>query len=404
MSMTINTLLSDISGVVHGTTTNKIPNIYGIINRAARAVLLDIDPKETQRIVELPQVFNNVFDYTLPSDVKGDRIIDIRPQAGRNPSDIFAQGYATSFDSTKLLNTANKIYTQWNTGVKTIRIEAPTLTAPTTISDTSTLTGWTSAGGVGTITLDTTNNVSGGGALVFPLATGQASGQLINSTLSQIDLSGLYGTGTLFTYVYLPVATNFTSVTLQWGVDSSNYYYYTATSTQQGTSFQNGWNLLAFPWVSAIKVGTPSSTAKSYGYTSAIFNYNSTAQNGVKLDNISIAPGYIFEIQYYSKFLFRDPATNAFQETIVDALDNNKIINLDTESYNLLFNKTAFFVAQSLQGADAQYDADYWQTEYENSLKRYKGMNPSEAMNKGETYYKMPKKGYSRYGANFFRG
>ena len=127
--MDITTLLSDLSSVVHGTTTNKVPNIYGIINRAARAVLLDVDPKETQRITQLNQVFNDVFDYPAPVDLKGDSFVDLRPQAGRNPGDIFQQNYAENFDAQKLLGLSNKVYTQWNSGVKTLRIEAPTLTA-----------------------------------------------------------------------------------------------------------------------------------------------------------------------------------------------------------------------------------------------------------------------------------
>ena len=89
MAYSVTTLLNDITSAIHGTTTNKVPNVYGIINRAARAILLDVDPKETTRIVSLGQVFNNTFDYALPSDVKGDRIIDIRPQANRKPGDIY---------------------------------------------------------------------------------------------------------------------------------------------------------------------------------------------------------------------------------------------------------------------------------------------------------------------------
>src|ERR1019366_5113464 len=99
-------------------------------NRAARTVLLDVDPKETQRIVALPQVFNNVFDYPIPVDVKGDGMINLRPQSGRSPRDIFIQGYSQNFDAFKGVSLANKIITQWNTGVKTLRIEAPTLTTP----------------------------------------------------------------------------------------------------------------------------------------------------------------------------------------------------------------------------------------------------------------------------------
>lgn len=394
--MTIQDILNDLSGVIHGTTTNKIDNVYGILNRAARALLLDIDPKETQRIVQLSQVFNDTFDYALPSDVKGDRIIDLRPQAGRYPSDIFTQNYAQTFDSQKLMNSANRTYIQHNTGVKTIRIEAPTLTAPTVVCDTGTITGWTNI----IPTLDTTNNVAGGGALIINLPAA-ASNYTQNVALNPIDLSTHENISTLFLWVYLPTGSGVTSIDLRWGSDATNYYNKTVTTTQTGTSFQNGWNLLSFDWKTATKTLTPVTTA--IDSVRVTFNTNSVAQTGVKICNLTSALGYIFELQYYSKFLFRDPTTNAFQETVTDGIDSNKLINLDTESYNLYFNKVAFFVAQSLQGADADYDASYWQLEYDKALEKYKALNPNESIKKGETYYKMMRKGWNKFNPTIWR-
>ena len=340
MSYSIQTLLNDISSVVHGTTINKIPNVYGHINRAARQVLQDVDPKETTRIVSLGQVFNSTFDYALPVDVKGDRITDIRPQANRQTQDVWSQDYATTFDTQKSLGLNNAIYTQWNTGVKSIRIEAPSLTSPTTISDTGTITGWAATSGASSLSLDSTNYVAGNGALTFNLIAGQSSGYIENSTLNQLDLTSHVFISTLFMWVYMPIGSAITSVDLRWGSDSSNYYHYTATSTQQGTSFQNGWNLISFPWISATQVGTPIYTA--IDYSRVTIAYNSALQTGIKVDNITSTLGYYFECQYYSKYLFRNPATNSFQETVVDSTDAATIINLDTESYNLLFNKVAF--------------------------------------------------------------
>lgn len=401
MAYNVTTLLNDLTGVVHGTTVNKVSNIYGVINRAARAILLDVDPKETQRIVQMAQVFNNVFDYALAPDVKGDRLIDVRPQAGRKPSDIFFQGYETAFDSLKGLGLNNAIYTQWNTGIKTIRIEAPTLTAPVTLTDTSTVLNWSANNGITSLTLDQTNNVAGGGALVFNLLNGQSSGYLQNQALQQVDYTNYLNQSYGFVWVYIPLASGVTSVDLRWGSDATtNYYNYTTSVTQQGTAFQNGWNLLAFPWVSATVTGTPVITAiDSVRFT---VNYNSVAQTGLKFCNLTFNLGYIFETVYYSKYLFRDPSTNVFQETLVDSTDNNKLINLDTESYNLLFNKCAYFIAQQLQGADASYDATFWDAEYSNALLRYKALNPSEAMLKSATYYSMPKRGYG--GSNRWYG
>ena len=396
MSYSVTTLLNDISGVIHGTTANKIPNVYGAINRAARAVLLDVDPKETQRIFQLSQVFNSVYDYALPADVKGDRLIDVRPQAGRNPSDVFFQGYETNFDANKGFTFNNKIYTQWNTGVKTIRIQAPSLTAPITLTDTSTLTGWTATAGASNLSLDTRNNVAGGGAIQFDLS---ASGTIQISTLAAVNLTSNVNIDNLFYWIYLPNASLVTNLTLRWGSDvTANYYSYVNTTTQQGTAFQNGWNLIAIPWASATKTGSPVATA----YDSVLLTVNSTAQTGVKFCNLTSNTGYIFECVYYSKYLFRDPSTNAFQETVADTTDNNKIINLDTDSYNLLFNKLAVYVAQSLQGADAEYDLEMFTKEYDNALKRYRALNPAESMTKGAPYYSVPNKNYGKYGGTFW--
>lgn len=401
MSYSITNLLTDLGGVIHGTTTNKVPNIYGHINRAARAVLLDVDPKETTRIVQMAQVFNSVFDYVLPVDVKGDRIIDLRPQAGRSPSDIFVQDYAQTFDANKLLGNSRAIFTQWNTGVKTLRIEAPTLTAPLTLCDTGTITGWTATAGAQNITLDTLNKVAGGGDITFDLAAGSATGSIQISTLSPVDVTGKVSIDTEFYWVYMPTASAITSLTLRWGSDiTANYYTQAVTTTQQGTAFQNGWNLIAVPWVSATKVGSPLVTG--YKAVQLIVAYNSTLQTGMRFCNLTSNTGYIFELQYYSKFMFRDPSTNAFQESIVDSTDNNKIVNLDTDSYNMLFNKTAYFIAQALQGDDSSYDADFWQTEYNESLKRYRALNPSEAIKKTETYYQMPRNSYNKYNPGYW--
>ena len=401
MSYSVTTLLNDISGVVHGTTTNKIPNIYGAINRAARAVLLDVDAKETQRIVQLPQVFNSVFDYPLPVDVKGDRIIDLRPQAGRMPADVFVQDYAMNFDTQKSMNLSNAIYTQWNTGLKTIRIEASSLPAPFVMSDTSSLTGWSVGGGLSNLGLDTNNNVAGGGALTFDLTAGPTSGYVETSTLNPLDLSSQALIAYLFSWHYMQTASGITNVNIRWGSSASDYYSQDATITQQSTAFQNGWNLLSDSWQSATVVGTPDDTVISY--LRITYTYDGTTQTGNKFCALTANMGYYMDLQYYSKYLFRDPNTNVFQETVDSVLDNTKIINLDTDSYNLLFNKVAYYVAQQLQGADASYDADYWQTEYDNALKRYRALNPAETILKTESYYEMPKNGWSRYRPGFWR-
>lgn len=532
--MDITTLLSDLASVIHGTTVNKVPNIYGHINRAARQVLQDVDPKETQKIVQLAQVFDDVFDYPCPVDLKGDREVDLRLQAGRMPWDVFTQDYAQNFDANKSISLTNKIYTQWNTGLKTLRIEAPTLTSPTIITDTSTIEGWTANAYADNLSLETNNVVAGGGALKFDLESGGSTvlgpelvtnggfvgnangwtlqsnwaygtndivhtpgaddeasqiiisleanttyicsfdivvtagsidferdfagdnthdtvttsgsksftvisgptisssadkllifnassnfngtitnvsvkkitasagvGSIENSTLTPLDLSGQTRINNLFLWVNMPTGASFNSVELRWGSSASDYYFTVASFNQQGDPFVDGYNLLSFPWINAEEVGDVDNT--TIQYVKVTFHYDDTLQTGVLVDNLTSNLGYIFQLQYYSKYIFRDPSTNVFQERVVDSSDNNKLINLDTDSYNLLFNKTAFYIAQALQGSDASYDAEYWDSEYQEALKRYKGLNPSEAMLKRSAYYTLPRKGYT-WTNRYFRG
>jgi hypothetical protein len=383
MAYTINNLLTDISTVTHGTTTNKIPNIYGIISRAARDLLLDVDPKETIRTVTVPAIFNGVYDYTTPADVKGDNLIDIRPQVGRQYNDQWEQTYSDNFDRTKSLNNNNQFTVEWSNGNKTMRIEGATLTQGTVISDTSSITGWTPAVTLNTFSYPTQTCIQ------FD-TTATPTYNMSNSTLLPIDISANVGQSTVFVWVYLPNGSAYTGFTLKWGSSISDYYTKTVTTNQQGLAFYDGWNLLAFEYATATTVGSPN--VKAVSYLDLQFAYDSVAQIGVMISQFTSTAGYIYQLMYYSKYMFRNAISGAFEETVSDVTDNGNLINLDTESYNLMFNKTAFYTTQVLQGADSDYDATFWSSEYDKSLKRYRALNPSMRLMKAEPYYTMPRK------------
>src|SRR5574337_1400238 len=130
MAYDITRVKADIEGALHGTTVNQITNLYGVFNRAARDILADVDPAETKRIVQLDNaVYNQVYDYACPTDLKGDRIIDIRPEVNRQVWDVITQTYNQPFDLLKNWTFRGGISTvQWNTGLKSLRIS--TLVSP----------------------------------------------------------------------------------------------------------------------------------------------------------------------------------------------------------------------------------------------------------------------------------
>ena len=56
---------NDLQAVLHGTTLNQVQNLNNIFFRAAQQILLDVDPQETKVTVQTPQLFDQVFNYSL---------------------------------------------------------------------------------------------------------------------------------------------------------------------------------------------------------------------------------------------------------------------------------------------------------------------------------------------------
>ena len=396
MSYSISNLKQDLEGILNGTTTNEITNLNGLIYRAARELLLDIDPQETIRIVEFTApLFNSVVDYPIASDVKGNRIIDIRPQVNRFTRDIWGQAYNQAFDVAKqnAFCLANMFTVNFNTGIKTLRINCPFLPPPIVINyanETNANGTWSVGGGASNLTVNNQNYVVVAGALNFNLPSG--AGYVENTTMTSLNLTNELNQGSIFLYVYMPTGSQFTSVNLRWGSSSTNYYSVTATTTQQNTAFQNGWNLLQFPWLGASVTGTPDVTNITY----ARVTYNTTAiQTAAGLNDMTVILGNVLEYEYYSKFLFRDAITGAFQETVTS--DSN-LINLDTESYNLLFNLVASLAVQQQQGMDAlYYNGSFFAQKYQQGIERYKDLYKSQAQKPQSTYYAKPNPSNGRY-------
>lgn len=396
MDYTVNDLKTDLAGVLHGTTLNQITNIDGLIYRAARTLLLDVDPQETKRTLEFTTpIFETVFDYPIASDVKGNKIIDIFPQVQRLPRDIWSQAYNQAFDVAKqnIFASPNLFTMNFNTGIKTIRINAPYLNAPAIINQIEAIATngtWATGGTATSLAVNNSNFVQGAGSLQFNVTTGAA--YLENSTMSAVDLSTVVNQSYLFYWVFVPDASKLTSVELRWGSTSTAYWTSTATTNQQGNAFVDGWNLCQFKWSTATQVLSPSSSGIDY----ARLTLNVTgAMTGCLVNGLQSVLGSILSYEYYSKYLFRDATTGAFQETVTD--DSN-IINLDTDSYNLLFDLVSSLAVQQQQGANGLvFDTSFFAQQYQTALARYKSLYKSEIQKPQSSYYQMNRPGYGMH-------
>ena len=388
MSYSITNLAADVSGALHGTTINQITNWYGLIDRAARRLISDVDPMETKRIMPIGgTIFNSVWDYPLPADLKGNKIIDIAPQVNRQSWDLWLQTFNQDFDRTKGTPWSNDMLSVlFNSGVKTLRLNAPFLNPPLLIDAANYTTGWTASGGATTPTLDTVNYAYSGGSLLFNLQAGYTTGTLTKTLSSPIDLTTHQNLATEFLYTYLPTPSAVTSVTYQFGSDANDYYQVSTSVTQQNTAFTQGWNFLAMPWPGSTVVGTP--VVSNIQWISVTWTYNGTLQTGIRLNDINSNLGSILNMEYYSKYLFSSN-TGVWQETVQADTD---LINLDTDSYNLLFNLVMCLATQQQQGLDALfYDGNFFMQQYTNDLQTYKNKYPSEVQLAQSTYYKLRK-------------
>lgn len=396
MAYTVQDAVSELEGILHGTSTNQITGLYGVFNRAARQLLLDIDPQETIRIAQTEQIFNKVYDYEPPTDLKGNRIIDLRPQSdrslGNNPNNTYNRNF--SLGKGRILNP--QINVEFNTATKTLLINNPQLPYPIQFADTSQIIGngtWSVSGDASSLYQDSTDYVNGVASLGFTLAFSGTQGVITNSTLASTDLSSHESKSNLFLSLEFLNASTITGVTLKWGNDSSNYWEEGVTGPFNQTDFANGWNVLGFNWATASTVGSP--TSSNITYVEVVIDYAGGGQ-AVNFSGITSNLGTYYDLVYYSKFMFRD-STGTWTETLPNAdTALQYYINLDTESYNIFLFKLSEYCVQQALGQDALYDTTFFQNKYVEAVARYKALYPSEAIKLRERYYQQPNQSYRR--------
>jgi hypothetical protein len=380
MAYTIADVKTDLATVLKGATTDEITNILPLINRAGRQVLADVDPEETRRTESITNaIYDKIYDYQVPTDLKGKKVVDIRPFVNRDSK--FTQVLTEDFDYNKENNTFNIFY---NKGIRSLRL-SKALNSGTVLSSCNSLTSegtWTAGGDATNLTLDDLYYVSGSGALNFDW-TATTSADVYITLITSVDLTDFEDIASVFAYVYIPDSTLITSFTLDWGSSASAYWSKTVT-TSNNSAFHNGWNLLRFDWNGATKTGSPDSSAVDY--VKLTITHTADAETDFRLDEIICTNGEIFEIDYYSSYLFKTTAGVWIEE----ATDDTDELNLDLDSYNLFLNKLAEFTCQSVR--NDMTDAAYFKGEYDRGVINYQVNHPNESKQPINTYYTLFKR------------
>lgn len=356
---------------------------YSLFKEAADNLLMEMNSAESVRHNTV-EVFLDVYDYNIPVDVKD--LIDERPQsASRARNDNPTRRFSQDFDQNKAEKNGD-FTLEYVDGTRIARFSKSIQGGGNkTLHDMDSLSSnglWT--GTASNISLSTRSPYRGSGSIQADYDTGEA---IQNSTLDAVDLSDHENQSTLFLGVYLPSRTVVTSLTLEWGSSTGNYFTQTATTPQTG-AFQNGWNLVAFPWNGAVETGTVDTSAIDFLKFIPTLNESET---GIKVDSIFSALGEIRELVYYSQYLFKIAETGEW--TDIPTADED-IVNLDTNAANLFVYECIRLAALQIQGANGIHkeytDILYGDGQEVGKYTRYKKTNPDEPI--------QPQVQYRRFG------
>jgi len=237
------------------------------------------------------------------------------------------------------------------------------------------------------LTLDNDNYVEGGHSLNFDLVSGQTTGYVVNSDMTQVDLSDEDEIGTLFAWVYIPDYSIITSFALDWGSSASAYWSRTVTTPHDNTSFHNGWNLLAFNWNGATETGTVDPATIDYLKLTVV--WDGTAETDLRLDRIWCSSGETYEVVYYSDHLFKNTGG-----TWLDIpTDDSDTINIDIDGYAIYLLEVTKLCLQQVKGVHAEADINNADLELYGSgnriglYEKYTEAHPSEVMRAVGIFY-----------------
>lgn len=153
------------------------------------------------------------------------------------------------------------------------------------------------------LTLDSNEFQAGNASLNFDIDVSQSVNNLAtidNSTMAAVNLTNDEDLSSYVARVYIPDVTNFTSVTVYWGSDSTNYWSGTATTDILGNAFVAGWNRISVAWSATTKTSSPDVAA--IDYLRLDFNYagGQGDDTDFRVDDIRMIRPVTLELSYES--------------------------------------------------------------------------------------------------------
>jgi hypothetical protein len=374
------TNLTDRLNSLTGGKNNQLLSLENLMNSAVRFVINDIDLRGTKRNALLaPNLFDDIYDYTLPSDTK--KIIDIQPQVDRAEMTEWDLVTEDEFDRKKTrLN--NLITITDDDMVRRLRVSRRVDGSTVVLAQLESLGGdgdtWAGFGGVNDsdIKKDGNDFLKGSASLRFSAAAGTDTAIGIqNKGLTANDLSEYLANGSIFVRGRLTTGdTNIKQLNVRLGSDTTNYYTVTDSTTNENIAFETGWNLVRLDLSGKTTTGSPVDTA--IDYVAAFWSTDSDAHasdTDWAFDHITINKGKIHRLLYYSRFVWQTTSTAVYKENSTVATDTLSLYNDEIE---MIIAKAWELASYELGNKDKAVLA---KNLYNDSKKAYKVDHPSEA-------------------------
>ena len=358
-------------------------NVRNLINRAARIVWTDVDIRSAKRKAVLsPNLFDDVYDYACPADLKQTAIVDLQDQANRSVSNRLQLVDEAYFDRHKTTST-NLITVSHDDHVRKVRVSMDVDDTALQIGPLDSLTEdgtWAtfSAGSSGVVA-DTVNFVEGAASIRFNLESGTTTAGIVNSTLTAFDLTEYVNLGSVLVWAYIASTTNLTNFIIRIGSSASDYYTQTITTAHDGTAFQAGWNLLRFSFASMTETGTVADTAADY-VALYMTKDTSKADDFYAFDDLQLHTGEPFNLVYYSSYPWQD--TNA--SYIISSTADTDGLNCGPDELELVVLKAKELAALEMREMGL---ADRHKEQYKEDLKSYRRNNRSDRLKLQQKYW-----------------
>ncbi len=215
MPILYTTLLSKVidSGLYSNVTSTT--SIRNIINRAVTNVISEIDTRGTKRKATAIKIFDSIYDYTCPTDMKGRKIVDIQAEGERMTNTRLSLVDVSTFDRKKTLYN-NLVAFADSDFVRKIRTTINTDDRDAVVSEFSSLTEgsgtWTAFGDAENVEVNNTRAVSGSSSLEFGIdASGGTTAGVSLTDGPAIDITQYVTDGSLFCWVYIVDTTEITN-------------------------------------------------------------------------------------------------------------------------------------------------------------------------------------------------